>query len=108
MATGIVESAFVASPVWLRCDFVDDAVERSTDGVAALEYICMIALLPANLVRVFAATWGSQFVSEVAIVKTDVQELSRNTVPGEPKPPCMTTYNYNLFNLHGRGYVHVR
>ena len=39
MATGIVESAFVASPVWLRCDFVDDAVERSTDGVAALEYI---------------------------------------------------------------------
>ena len=38
MATGIVESAFVASPVWLRCDFVDDAVERSTDGVAALEY----------------------------------------------------------------------
>ena len=72
MATGIFESAFIASPVWLRCDFEDVAVQRSTDGVAALEYSCIIYLLTVVLVRVFAATWGLQFASAVAIVDTEV------------------------------------
>ena len=44
------------------------------------------------LVRVFAATWGSQFASAVAIVDTEVQELSRTADPGEPKQPHMATY----------------
>ena len=43
--------------------------------------------------RVVAATWGSQFASAVAIVYTEVQELSRTADPGEPKQPRIATYD---------------
>ena len=84
MATGVFESAFVANPVWLRCDFEEFGVEWSTDGVDAQEYSCILDELTVVLVRVVAATWGSKFASAVAIVDTEVQELSRTADRGEP------------------------
>ena len=72
--------------MWLRSDFEDVAVERSTDGVAALEYSCIIDLLTVMLVLISSWTFAGN--GEWRIVTRSLHDRYNTTRTSAARMAC--------------------